>query len=184
MNRVRVALIALWLAVVACGVPLDPVPEVVEGDVGAPDPEVEELEADDRVAASLYLVDEGVIVPVTRNLPEPVNTITILESLLGGTTEPEERRGLRTSIPDGTQVLDLEQNDSTVRLDLSSDFAAVGGEEELLAVAQVVLSVTAVEGVEAVVFELEGVQTDVPLPNGALTDEPVSGSEYRGLSSR
>lgn len=184
MNRVRVALIGLCLAVVACGVPLDPVPEVVEREVGAPDPEVAELEADDLVAASLYLVDEGVIVPVTRDLPEPVDTLTILESLLGGTTEPEERRGLRTSIPDATRVLDLKQTGSTVRLDLSSDFAAVGGEEELLAVAQVVLSVTEVEGVEAVVFELEGVQTDVPLPNGVLTDEPVSGSDYRGLSSR
>lgn len=174
----------LWLAVVACGVPLDRVPEVIEGNRGAPDPEVEELEVDDLVAASLYLVDEGVIVPVTRNLPEPVDAITILESLLEGTTEPEERRGMRTSIPDGTQILDLEKNGSTVRLDLSSDFAAVGGEEELLAVAQVVLSVTSVENVEAVLFELEGVQTDVPLPNGALTDDPVTGNAYRALSSR
>lgn len=175
---------AMWFSVVACGVPLDPAPEVVQGDPGTPEPEIEEVEADELVAASLYLVDEGVIVPVTRDLPGPVDVMTILESLLDGTTEPEERRGLRTSIPDGTRVLDLEKTGSTVRLDLSSDFAAVGGEEELLAVAQVVLSVTAVDDVEAVVFELEGVQTDVPLPGGALTDEPVRGGEYRELSSR
>lgn len=172
------------MAVVACGVPLDSTPEVVDGDMGAPDPEIEELEVEDLVAVSLYLVDEGVIVPVTRDLPEPVDEVAVLESLLDGTTDPEERRGLRTSIPVGTRVLDAERNGSTVRLDLSSDFAAVGGEEELLAVAQVVLSVTAVEEVDSVVFELEGVQTDVPLPGGVLTAEPVTGSQYRELSTR
>lgn len=172
------------MVVVGCGVPLDPAPELVEGDLGSPDPEIEELEVDGLVAASLYLVDEEVIVPVTRNLPEPVDVITILASLLDGTTEPEDRRGLRTSIPAGTRILDVDNNGSTVRLDLSRDFAAVGGEEELLAVAQVVLSVTEFDDVDSVVFELEGVQTDVPLPDGALTDEPVTGSQYRELATR
>lgn len=182
MSRARVALVGM--AVVACGVPLDPAPEIVEGELGSPDPVIEELEDEKLVAAPLYLVDHGVIVPVTRNLPEPVDVTTVLESLLDGTTAPEERRGLRTSIPPGTRVLDVEENGSTARLDLSEDFAAVGGEEELLAVAQVVLSITAIDGVESVLFELEGVQTDVPLPGGALTDEPITGSEYRELSTR
>lgn len=169
------------LALTGCGVPLDAAPEPVEiepfeASVVEPTP-VEGLEA-----VPMYLVEDGVLVPVTRDLPPPRTVSSVLSSLLDGTTTPEERTGLRTSIPGETELIDVEMEGSTARIDLSRGFAAVGGDEELLAVAQIVLTVTELEEVDSVLFELEGVPTDVPLPNGALTDRPVA-DEYRQLLS-
>lgn len=182
---IRSVALAAWLSlsIVACAVPLDPVPEMVEVDLGDP-PVVERDVAGDLVAVSLYLVEEGSIVAVTRDLTPPADVMSVLGSLLSGTTEPEERTGLRTSIPSGTRLLAVDRDGSTVRLDISRDFAAVGGEEELLAVAQIVLTATGIEGVDSVLFDLEGVPTDVPLPNGALSDRPVNAANYRALLTR
>lgn len=174
----------MWIVVVACGIPLDAQPETFTVVVGDP-PVVESPAPADLVAVPFYLVEEdGVIAAVTRDLPPPPGIASIVESLLDGTTEPEEGTGLRTSIPSGTRLLGVEREGSTAYLDLSRDFAAVGGEEELLAVAQIVLTVTELDGVEAVAFELEGVPTDVPLPNGALSDRPVAARQYRMLLHR
>ncbi|HEX2152415.1 MAG TPA: GerMN domain-containing protein [Acidimicrobiia bacterium] len=173
----------LILSVIACTVPPDSVPEIVEADLSDL-PQVERQTASDLVAVPLYLVKDGAIVAVTRDLAAPAEVESVLGSLLSGTTGPEERTGLRTSIPTETRLLGVETEGSTVHIDVSRDFAGVGGEEELLAVAQIVLTVGDVEGIESVVFQLEGVPTDVPLPGGALADRPVLAGQYRELLAR
>jgi spore germination protein GerM len=68
-----------------------------------------------------------------------------------------------------------------LRIDLNRVFAAVGGEEEILAVAQIVLTATSIEGVDLVAFQLDGVPTDVPVASGALSVDPVGAADYSAL---
>lgn len=178
MTRVVAVLASLLLG--ACGVPLDAEPQPFEVEL-APPPEVDRAEPGDLAAVSLFLVREGQVVAVTRDLSSPADAMAVIGSLLEGTTAPEERAGLRTSIPVGTDLLTVRRENATLVLDLTRDFAAVGGEEEILAVAQIVLTATNLEGIESVAFELEGVPTDVPLANGALSEEPVAAADYRDL---
>lgn len=161
----------------ACGVPIEAEPEVIAFEVDPP-PEIEEPAPEDLASVSIYLVREDQLIHATRDLPTPTPPDVILASLFGSVTDPEQRADLRTSIPPGSEILDVIQEGSVLRLNLSRDFAAVGGEEEIQAVAQIVLTATSIDGIELVAFELEGVPTDVPVADGALSVEPVGPDDY------
>jgi len=168
------------VVLIACGVPAEEQAQRLNIELDQP-PEIEEPPPEDLAAVSVYLIRDAVLVPVTRDLPVPTTLEKTLESLLSRVSQPEERANLRTAIPPGTRLLGVEVQDATDRLNLSSDFASVGGEEELLAVAQIVLTATSTDGVTSVEFELEGVPTDVPVASGALSVEPVSADQYDEL---
>ncbi len=180
MKASHVILCLLGLVVVGCGIPAESSPEPLILEIDEP-PEIREPSPEDQAAVSMYLVRDDRLIHVTRDLRSPSSIEEIVGSLLGGVTPPEERANLRTSIPRGTRLLSVAQEGSTVRVNLSREFASVGGEEEILAVAQIVLTVTSLEETQHVAFELEGIPTDVPVANGALSVEPVSAREYDEL---
>lgn len=168
------------LILVSCGIPVDESPETFSLQEAGP--VTEDLPAGgELVAAPLYLVGGGGLVRVTRDLPDPVDARAALESLLSGVTEPEDRSGLSSSIPVGTELLGLAISAGIADIDLSPGFATVGGQQEILAVAQIVLTVSQFGVVDGVVFELDGVRTDVPTANGALATEPVTAADYEPL---
>lgn len=176
----RIVLSVFALVIAACGIPVEAEPEVV--DVELAPPTGNETPAPGELAAvSLYLVRDDSLVHVTRDLPSPSSLTSIFESLLGGVTDEERQANLRTAIPPDTETISITEDGSVLRVDLNSEFAAVGGEEELLAVAQIVLTATSVEGVDQVAFQLEGVPTDVPVASGALSVDPVGAADYESL---
>jgi len=176
----RLMTVFLATVVVGCGIPFETVPEAVDvdfvaaADAGDPIP-------GDLAAVSIYLVRNDSLVSVTRDLSAPPTLEIVFESLLGSVTQPEQRAGLRTAIPRGTETLSIDVDDATLLLDLNREFAAVGGEEEILAVAQIVMTATSFDGIESVAFQLEGVPTDVPVANGALSVDPVGADDYGAL---
>lgn len=173
----------IWLlsvALAACGIPIDSEPESLVLEIEDPPPVNEPL-VEDLAAVSMYLVREEGLVHITRDLPASASIEDVVDSLLGGVSLPEERANLGTSIPAGTKLLEVEQVDSLLHIDLSGEFASVGGEEEILAVAQIVLTATASDSVDMVAFRLGGVPTDVPVASGALSVEPVSAQDYQEL---
>lgn len=178
IRRTTIAAAALVLA--ACGIAVDESPEVISVDLGDPGG-IAEATGPELEAVSIYLVRNDRLVHLTRDLPSPASLDDVLRSLVSGETEPEDRAGLRSSIPVGTLLLGIRLEGSVAHVNLSSDFAAVGGQQETLAVAQVVMTATRVVGVEAVVFELDGVRTDVPVSSGALATVPVTQDDYAAL---
>jgi spore germination protein GerM len=185
MIRSLTSIVILCGLIVGCGVPVDEAPVAVEVEY-EPASRMAARAGESLVAASMYLVRGERLIPVTRDLPGPPDLTAIVASLLDGPTDPEMRSQLRTAIPAGTRTLDVEVEGDIAYVDLSREFATVGGQEEILAIAQIVLTLTAVDGVEWVGFLLNGVATNVPLPDGALSEAPVAGSDYLelvGLSS-
>ena len=176
----RSILLVVAFLISACGIPTDATPEAISVDLGDPGG-IEQATGPRLAAVSIYLVRDDRLVHVTRDLPSPARLSDVLESLVSGETEPEDRAGLRSSIPIGTELLGIHQDVNVATVDLSSDFAAVGGRQELLAVAQVVLTAMGIEGVDAVRFELEGTLTAVPTFSGALADDPVTAADYAPL---
>lgn len=181
MRRLLAA--ALVAVVAGCGIPVDDAPEVFSlPEVGA---DGDDFPATGELAAApLYLVGGEGLVRVTRDLPDPIDAESLVESLLSGVTEPEDRSGLSSSIPLGTELIGLDVVDRIATVDLSADFASVGGQQEILAVAQIVLTVTLLADVDGVVFELDGVRTDVPTADGALATVAVTPEDYESLIER
>ena len=178
MRRFVVAVAALLLA--ACGIPLDVQPEAIDVEAVV-SPENGGPVLGNLSSVSMYFVRDEVLVPVTRDLPSPPSPEVVLGSLLGGVTEPEQRANLRTAIPPGTTEIDITADGRVLLVDLSQEFASVGGEEEILAVAQIVLTATSIEGVDLVALHLDGLPTNAPVASGALSDDPVGARDYESL---
>ena len=189
MRRVAFVLV---LAVVGCGVPDSSRPEVIqERDVPfqllAPTASVTSTTQPGSVAtarATIYLIDaDGRLVSAEREVKFPATVERSLEALLQGPTEDETGR-LSTSITSGTELLDLEgPTDGLVTVDLSEELLDITGRQQILALAQVVYTVTALPNVERVLFRIDGERREVPNGDGKLTSSPLGRGSYRGLVS-
>lgn len=67
------------------------------------------------------------------------------------------------------------------RVDLRLDISSLGGDDQLLAVAQIVCTLTGRPGVGQVSFTLEGTHVDVPRGDGSLVADPLSRDDYSSL---
>ncbi len=114
----------------------------------------------------------------------PANdTTALMQALLDGLTQTERDKGWTTWIPAGTtlrQAVSL-QADGTLVIDLSRAFFGVQSDSQKKAVAQIVYSVTGVEGVKGVRLLIEGQRTPLPVRDGRLSDELLDRNDYRDL---
>jgi hypothetical protein len=158
------ALVAACL-LAGCGVPddtrpraLDPadVPEELlepaPSSTAAPPPE------EQPASIEIYLVNraEDRLEAATRGARHWDIPMRI-DALLEGPTEAEADGGLHSAIPAETRRLNIEHLQPTVAtIDLSREFTAADDEAELLALAQVVYTVTEQSGVTGVSLLVEG----------------------------
>ena len=83
----------------------------------------------------------GTLVPVTRQV-EPTG-VAVIQSLFDGLTAAEQSHGLRTAIPEGTELLDARiLPDGTARIDVSDAVFGASGDAQTEAVAQIVFTAT------------------------------------------
>ena len=181
--------VALFL-LAGCGAPDDGTPVTITrvpydltspspGPTGTPDPE-------GTARPYVYLVREDVVVPVkaqTDRATQPSAAVTdVLAQLTEGPSERERAAGLSTALGPGTalRLRGLAENVATV--DLTSGDQAPAASRVPLAVAQVVLTVTSVPGVDRVRMTRDGQPLELPLPGGALTGSPVGAHDYLPLT--
>ncbi len=137
----------------------------------------------DAVAVSVYLVRDNQLVHVTREAaPGETGVEAVVASAVAGPTPAEARAGIWSAIPPGTAVLGVRLSAGIATVDLSSDFAAIGGRDELLAIGQLVQSITALHDADAVVFLLDGTAVSVPRADGVLVDGPLTAQDYEALT--
>lgn len=176
MNR-----FAPWVVVLAfvagCGIPLQTTPDTIDVEVRSPaaSPPAAGIGPGET---AIYLVMDDALVPVRRD--GVVDIEGLIGLLLAGPSAAEEQAGMRSAIPPNTALRSTEVTGNDIVVDLSRAFASFGGQEEILAVAQVVLTLTTA-GLEGVLLELESEATPIPLQNGLLVTEPVGFDDYSAL---
>ena len=72
----------------------------------------------------------------------------------------------------------------TATVDLPSDFTNLGGQDQILAVAQLVYTATAFPGVDHATLHVNGQLTRVPTANGSLSSGPLGRADYSTLAPR
>ena len=184
-TRVRLLATAL-LPVAACGVPgeerAQPArDETVPFDLLEPNAPPLVPSTTGGVTARVplcFVADDGLFV-VEDTLPRPAD----LEDVVAALTQPPEdgARGLRTAIGEPSVIRDVELRGGVAHVDLTAEVAALGGDEQLHAVGQVVCTLTSQPGVGLVSFTLDGSPVDVPRDDGSLTERPVSRDDYDEL---
>jgi len=102
-----------------------------------------------------------------------------LEALFAGPTERETEIAMVSSIPDGTQLLDLNIANGDATVDLSSDFeTTVGTLNDTFAAAQVVFTLTQFPTVDTVFFRIDGIDRDTIGSHGLDVSGGVDRSDF------
>jgi spore germination protein GerM len=182
---VRALRFALVVAVLtaSCGFPAQDSPTPIEGgqpvDTALSDPSGGATGND---SITTWFVDESVIVPLTRRVASPATVSSAVATVAAGVSQTEGSRGLRSAIPDPAMVKGATLSRGTATVDLASEFLDIPARDQVLALGQLVLTLTDLRGVGRVRFEINGEFVAVPLPSGESTDDSVSRDDFIELS--
>ena len=181
------ALVAL--AAAACGIPPDDhailaAPGSVPFDLlgQAPSATVTTLQVAPTEKATIFLVQGERLAPVQRELPAPVSVESVLEALEAGPTATEVQLGLRTALLAAGLVKSSGVSGGIATVDLGQPFTEIAGRDQILALAQIVSTVTGLPGVGRASFTLDGQPVGVLRGDGAVTTDSVSRDDYATLA--
>jgi hypothetical protein len=96
----------------------------------------------------------------------------------------DARDGLTTAVPDPAPVRTVDVVGGVAAVDLAASFGQLSTEQQRLAIAQTVCTLTSLPGVGQVRFTLAGTPIDVPDGTGALLPGPVARDDYAVLLDR
>ena len=188
------ALAVVLLGAVGCGIPTDDGPRAISRE-NVPDEVVdattEATASQPTVSARIYLVqspEDPRLVAVDRRVPadspsagpEPA---AVLETLLTATANPRERaEGITNLIPQDTRLASQpELVRGTLLVDLTGEIFDVAGEGQRTAFGQIVCTADALEGVDAVRFQVQGEPIEAPVDTGAEGGPVTCARDYQRL---
>lgn len=178
MKRLAALLCALLL-LAGCGVEPQDRPQVLT----IPVPEVSA--AGERTEAygpalTVYFVQGVTLAPADRGTAI-ADARSALELLARGPTRVEVIGGLRTALAPQPLLADEGVPGGITSVSVTREFTGITGGNQLLAVAQVVWTLTDLPGTTQVRFLVEGVPVEVPT-DGGLSDQPVGRDHFRSVA--
>lgn len=187
-------LLAVAAVVAACGVSPESEPQAIDADdvpFSLLDPQLSTTTTEPATGATepftFYLLrstEEGgtLLVETQREVPIDPTPAEVVAALLQlQPTEEEEAEGLGTRIPEDTELLSdptLDQAQSVLILDFNENLTTVTGDGQRALFAQIVCTLTELEGVSRVRFRVEG--DDIAVLNGESesVDGPIDCAAY------
>ncbi|NPC42882.1 GerMN domain-containing protein [Nocardioides sp. zg-1230] len=181
----------LLLATTACGLPDEERSRTVDADVVPYNLlTTAEQEPEDTDTGPAHPRGEPVVfwlrrdgrlttAPVGATCDDPVAQVVedVLAALSASPTSADGAAGRTSAVPPSARLELVALEDGVAVVDL--DPVALGDAERLpLAVGQLVLSVSSAPGVDGLRLVTSGESVDVPLPDGALADRPVTAADY------
>lgn len=128
--------------------------------------------------AAIWFVRDTVLDQVQHRVAAPATADTVVAELLLGPTEGEQGRSFRSAIPDATVVVSASTAGGLATVELAPEFAEIPVADQVLAVGQLVLTLTDLRGVGRVRFQVDDAVVAVPLPTGEASDQTVSRDDY------
>jgi spore germination protein GerM len=185
---------AALLVGAGCGLRADEEPQVISAD-DLPSDLVQTTSTTDTDStatepATVYLLvreaDATKLVEVQRLVEDPDRPADRIEAVLAQVSPEEQARGLVSSIPADTVLLDatLDEEDQELVVNLSGALFDIEGRELAYAFAQIVLTATELEGVRQVSFEVDGEPYRAPNAEGIEQPGAVTAADYSTLIDR
>ncbi len=185
--RTTAAAVVLAGLTAACGVPTDehlqridpstvPFHLLATAPPGTPAPQAS------GPVTHVYFVRNDHLVTATRRVVNENIPGQAVRLLVLGPTVQEAAAGLTSDIPAQTKLTSLDVAASVATVDLSPEFGTVGGSDQVLAVAQIVYTLTSSKFIDAVLFAINGKPVEVPDGSGSLSSAPRTRADYRDLA--
>jgi hypothetical protein len=176
--------LAAVAAVAGCGVSTQPDPDVIAQPLAGASGEAraDEPPGEATVQRAVYLTEGDRLTRVFRQVPYAAGVDGSLAALEVAPSPDESAAGLRSALPAGAGHLLSRVAGGTAVVSVPSAYESLGLEQQVMAVAQIVFTVTAVAGVSAVEFSVGGQIVDVPVANGQLQSGPLTRADYAPLA--
>lgn len=182
------ALATAALACAACGVPTSDTVEVAEPDdvpfgLLEPDrvPVAVRPETGAIVEVHLFDPDSETLVPVVRQVATTSVEVVIAE-LEAGPSDAESLLGLRSALVDLDAVDEITLDGATAFVHFDDSFATLGGNDQVIAIAQLVFTLTERPTIDQVAISVDGAVVEVPRADGTLTRDPLTRVDYASFA--
>jgi spore germination protein GerM len=186
--------LAAAVGVAGCGVPSDSRPRTLSasgvpfGLLAPTTPTSTEPSGTDSAhlpTADIYFLAPagGPLVSVRHTVADPITLTSVLEALLSGPSQGEQAAGFESLISTQTKLQSAQVVDGVAHVDVSREFLEVSGPEQIVALAQIVYTATALPGVNSVAFSIDGKPREVPTQDGTLTQKPLTRNDYGRLAA-
>ncbi|MDA8147404.1 MAG: GerMN domain-containing protein [Actinomycetota bacterium] len=127
----------------------------------------------------IYLVGPNqLLVPERRDLPLPASYDQILAALFDGPTAAEAAVGIQSFVTGSISGDTVTVAGGIATVDFRTDPIQVVGQDQILAIAQIVYTLTAQPGISGVLFQIAGQATQVPTAAGVQISGPVTRATY------
>jgi hypothetical protein len=182
---VAAAVLALTLFA-GCGIPIDDSARPLAGDevpstVPVPAPPPAAPAGDLSLTVELFLIRGSGLTPVNRLVPAPLTADKAITEIVRGPTPLERGRGLRSALPRSVRLLGTVAHDVPL-IDVTESLTGVDGEEQILALAQLVFTLTGLPGVNGVSFARDGRPVEVPTGDGELRGGPLRRQDFAAVA--
>lgn len=178
------ALILAGSLLSACGVPAEDEPHAVDlprrpftssspstGDPGPPG----------EVAEVLCLVRDGRLVQTVRRVESTPSAQRQAEHLVAGPTDAEREMGLTSALAGLSLAVQVPGGIQPVQVEITEADEGSARNDEMIAYAQIVCTLTTREDVSSVVFTRGSDRLEVPRADGSLSRGPLYSSDYSSL---
>jgi spore germination protein GerM len=121
------------------------------------------------------------LIPVTRQVSGTDPVAGVMAALLAGPTADEAAQtpAFGSAIPTGTTLNGVTVSDGVASVDLSAGFMSGGGSASMTGrLAQVVFSLTRIDGIDGVRFLIDGTPTTVFGGEGVIVNDPATRSDF------
>ena len=183
----RTAIAVLLCLSNGCGVSTESRPRPIPQDqippaLSNPPPSPSTTDRVGDAAFTVYLIDGERLRPVPRAAPGGITTPAArLDALRAGPTSDEAAAGLGSALNEESSIQILRVTGGTSTVDLPHALAALLGSDQVLALAQLVFTLTEDPSISDVIFTVDGEPVAAPIGNGALIDRAVGRGDFPAL---
>lgn len=190
MRRTALAALVVTLVAAGCSVSADDAPRDIEQAASDLDqgtsPSAQAAEGSGRIylTATTGAGQATTLRSVSRDVGEDdIDAVidAVVDALLAGPNATELAQGYRSALPAGLEVTSRQRRGTLVALDLSSQIQDLSGNALIVALAQIVYTLSEVSGVDRVLLTVDGVQPQWPDGRGQLRSDPLTVYDYPGL---
>jgi Sporulation and spore germination len=183
MRQIYRAGLLVAVVLTGCGVTPQDSARQVDPPRGQPAWQSQPLSPDDTGAMRerLYLIRGDEIVPVLRHVPAEPTLDGLMDDLLAGPTEAERKAGLTSALLGDDIITGVHMADNNAVVELAATLGDTSRNDQVLALAQIVLTLTAHPPVTGVSFTSNGQSVAVPVADGSLSTGPLTAADYHAL---
>jgi spore germination protein GerM len=130
----------------------------------------------------IYLEGQQHLVVANRAVSAPASARAALFALAQGVTSAESAQGLVSPISTATPISLGSVESRTAVVNLPSSFASLGGQDQIIAVAQIVYTLSLFPEISRVSVRVGGKPAQVPTQTGRLSAGPLTRADYSNLA--